>query len=90
MEVKILDFAGKWCSTCIVIDKLIESEIIPKYRDEVKFVKIDIEENEDLTKKYEILSVPTLILLKGDKEIWRKSGSISKDELIKELNKAIK
>ena len=90
MEVKILDFAGKWCSTCIVIDKLIESEIIPKYRDEVKFVKIDIEENEDLTKKYEILSVPTLILLKSDKEIWRKSGSISKDEIIKELDKTIK
>ena len=90
MEVKILDFTGKWCSTCIVLNRIMESEIIPKYKKKVEFVKIDIEENEDLTKKYEILSVPTLILLKGDKEIWRKSGSITKEDAIKELNKAIK
>ncbi|MEK6875368.1 MAG: thioredoxin family protein [Nanoarchaeota archaeon] len=90
MEVKILDFTGKWCSTCIVLDRIMESEIIPKYKKKVEFIKIDIEENEDLTKKYKILSVPTLILLKGDKEIWRKSGSITKEDAIKELNKAIK
>ena len=90
MEVKVLDFTGKWCSSCIVLDKMIESEIIPKYKNKVKFIKVDIEEDENLTKQYEILSVPTLILLKDSKEIWRKSGSISKDGLMKELDKAIK
>ncbi len=90
MGVKVLDFTGKWCSTCIVLDRILESEVIPKYKNKVKFVKIDIEENEDLIKKYDILSVPTLILLKDDKEIWRKSGSIAKDEVIKELNKVVK
>ena len=78
MEVKVLDFTGKWCSSCIVLDKMIESEIIPKYKNKVKFIKVDIEEDENLTKQYEILSVPTLILLKDSKEIWRKSGSIIK------------
>ena len=90
MEVKIIDFTGNWCSTCQVLDKLIESEIIPKYKNKVKFVKIDVEGNENLIKRYDILSVPTLILLENNKEIWRKSGSISKDDLTKELNKAIK
>lgn len=90
MEVKVLDFAGKWCSTCVVLDRLLESEVIPKYRNKVKFVKIDVEENEKVTEQYEILSVPTLILLKNGKEIWRKSGSITKDEVIKELNKVRK
>ena len=90
MEVKVLDFTGKWCSTCIILDRILESEIIPKYRNKVKFVKIDIEENEKLTKQYEILSVPTLILLEDGKEIWRKSGSITKDDVIKGLNKVIK
>ena len=32
MEIKILDFTGKWCSTCIVLDKIMEAEIIPKYK----------------------------------------------------------
>mgnify|MGYP001608370131 CR=1 FL=1 len=90
MEIKVLDFTGKWCSTCIILDKLIESEIIPKYRNKVKFIKVDIEKDENLTKQYEILSVPTLILFKDGEEIWRKSGSISKDEVTKQLDKLLK
>ena len=90
MEIKVLDFTGKWCSSCIVLDKMMESEIIPEYKNKVKFIKVDIEEDENLTKQYKILSVPTLILLKNTKEIWRKSNSITKEEIIKELDKAIK
>ncbi len=90
MEVKVLDFTGKWCSTCIILDKIIESEVTPKYKNKVKFVKVDVEEDEKLTAQYEILSVPTLILFKNGKEIWRKGGLISKDDVIKELDKAIK
>ena len=89
MDIKVLDFTGKWCSTCIVLDRALESEVIPKYKNKVKFVKIDIEENEKLTMHYEILSVPTLILLKDGKEIWRKSGSITKEEVIKGLDSVI-
>ncbi len=89
MEIKVLDFTGKWCSTCIVLDRILESEIIPKYKNKVKFVKIDVEENENLTKQYDILSVPTLILLKDGKERWRKSSSITKEEVVRELDKII-
>ena len=88
MEIEVLDFTGKWCSSCIILDKMMESEIIPTYKNKVKFIKIDIEKDEDLTKQYEILSVPTLILLKDGKEVWRKNGSISKKEVIKELENA--
>ena len=74
----------------ILWNSIKENEIIPKYKNKVKFVKIDIEKNEKLTKQYEILSVPTLILLKDNKEIWRKSGSITKNEIIKELDEVFK
>jgi len=87
MEVKVLDFTGKWCSTCIVLDRIMESEIIPRYKNKIKFVKVDVEKGENLTKQYEILSVPTLILFKDGKEIWRKSSLITKEEIIKELDK---
>lgn len=90
MEIEVLDFTGKWCSTCIVLDKMLESEVIPRYKNKVKFVKIDVEEKEDLIKKHNILSVPTLILLRDSKEIWRKSGSITKNEVINEIKKAEK
>jgi thioredoxin 1 len=90
MKIKVLDFTGKWCSTCIVLDRIMESEVIPKYKDKVEFVKINVDEDEDLTKQYDILSVPTLIIIKDCEEIWRKSGSISKAEVIKELDKVTK
>lgn len=90
MEVKLLDFTGKWCSTCIVLDRILKSEVIPKYKNKVKFVKIDVDKDDDPIKQYEILSVPTLIIFKDDKETWRKSSSITKNEVIKELNKALK
>ena len=90
MEIKVLDFTGKWCSTCIVLDKIMEAEIIPKYKSKARFVKIDVDEDEDLIKQHEIMSIPTLIILKSDKEVWRKSSLITKEEIIKELNKAIK
>ncbi len=90
MEVKVLDFTGKWCSTCIVLDKILKSEIIPKYKNKIKFIKVDVDNTNDLTKQYEILSIPTLIILKNNKEVWRKSSSITKDEVIKELDKALK
>ena len=87
-SVEVLDFTGKGCSTCIILDKALE-EVIPKYKD-VKFVKIDVDENENLTKQYEILSIPTLILFKNGKEIWRKNGSISKREVVRELDNVVK
>ena len=66
-----------------------QKKIIPKYKNKVKFIKVDVDDINDLTKKYEILSIPTLIILKNDKEIWRKSSSIAKEEIAKELDKII-
>ncbi len=89
MQLKVLDFTAKWCSTCIALDRLLQSAVIPKYKNRVQFVKVDVEEKEDLTKKFDILSVPTLILLKEGKQIWRKSGSAA-SEITKELSRAVK
>lgn len=90
MKVKVLDFTGKWCSTCQVLDGILEHEVIPSYKDKVEFVKIDVEEDENLTKQYDILSVPTLIILKNGQEITRISGSITKDKVIDELKTVAK
>ena len=61
MEIKVLDFTAKWCSTCHVIEAMLEKEVIPKYQDKIEFVKIDVEEDEKTTSQYDVLSVPTLI-----------------------------
>ena len=91
MEIKVVDLTAKWCAPCIALDKIMESEIIPRYKDKVEFVKIDIDEGEGekLAAQYDILSVPSLIIFKNDKEIWRKSSWISRDEIIRELDRTL-
>lgn len=89
MAIKVLDFTGKWCSACHVVEAVLEKEVIPQYQDKVKFVKIDVEEDEKATQKYDILSVPTLIMLSNDKEVARLSGSITKEKVTQELDRLI-
>lgn len=89
MKVKMLNFTAKWCSTCHVIETMLEKEVIPKYQDKVEFIKTDVEEDEKTTNQYDILSVPTLIILSDGRKLWRKSGTISKNEVMKALNKEL-
>jgi thioredoxin 1 len=88
MEIRVLDFTAKWCSTCHMIEAMLEKEVIPKYQDKIEFIKVDVEEDEKTTNQYNILSVPTLIILRDNKEVARLSGSISKDKIMQELDGA--
>jgi thioredoxin 1 len=89
MEIKVLDFTAKWCSTCQTLDKVLEKEATPKYKNKVKFIKVDVETDESMTNQYDILSVPTLIILRENKEIARISGSITKDKVMQELDRVV-
>lgn len=86
MEIKVLDFTAKWCSTCHAIEAMLEKEVIPKYQDKIEFIKIDVEEDEKTTDQYNILSVPTLIFLSGGAEVARLSAGITNEKVIKKLD----
>lgn len=64
-EPVLLDFFSEYCNPCKMLAKDLD-EISKKYND-LKIEKLDIMENYELTEKYNIMSVPTLILIKDDK-----------------------
>ena len=67
-ELVIVDFFATWCGPCRMVGPVLE-EIQDKY----KIVKVDIDESNDLAKKYGVMSVPTIIKFKNGEEIDKKA-----------------
>lgn len=76
-------FKAAWCSACRAMRPVIEQ--LQKEGYEIQIV--DTDTNKDLTKKYEIESLPTTIIIQGGKEIDRIVGKVSADELHKHLTR---
>lgn len=81
----LADFHTLWCMPCRKISPII-NELKEQYIKSVKILRIDIDSSELLAESFEIKAVPTLILFKGSREIWRHTGLISKEELTKLLD----
>jgi len=69
----LVDFFATWCGPCRMMHPILD-ELHEKMGDKVRIIKIDIDKNEDLTRKYVVQSVPTLMIFKNGKLEWRASG----------------
>ena len=74
------DFYATWCMPCKMMSGIIDE--IAKEHQEVKFIKIDVDQNTELAIKYNVMSIPTLIVFKNGKEEKRLVGLRNKEELI--------
>lgn len=79
------DFHTLWCMPCRKISPIID-ELKEEYIKSVQILRIDMDNSELLAESFEIKAVPTLILFKNSKEIWRHTGLISKEELTQLLD----
>lgn len=75
----VVDFFATWCGPCKMLGPVFE-ELSTEIND-IKFIKVDIDEHEDLCRKYKVMSVPTLIVFDKGKEVKRNIGFIPKDKL---------
>lgn len=69
----VVDFFAEWCMPCLLITPIIDelSEKMP----EIKFVKINVDDNQGLAQKYKVSSIPCLIIFKEGKEVSRIIGN---------------
>ena len=75
----LVDFNADWCGPCQMLKPLVED--IANNRSDIKVVSVNIDNNEDLAGKYNIMSIPCLILFYNGKEINRSVGYINKGEI---------
>ena len=76
----IVDFHALWCSPCKMQSPILK-EVANELGDRIKVIKIDVDQNSEIAGRYNIQSVPTLIMFKNGKQIWRQSGVVSKNQL---------
>ncbi len=83
-----VDFWAAWCGPCKMIGPVIE-ELAVDYGGKVKIGKLNVDENQKTAADFGVMSIPTMILYKGGKEIDRLVGFMPKANIAKTLDKAL-
>jgi thioredoxin len=78
--ITLIDFYADWCGPCKIMEPIFE-EVKPEYEGKVEFKKVDVEEDTALSAQYGVMSIPTFVILKDDKEVARKLGAMPKEML---------
>ncbi|MGA9326625.1 MAG: thioredoxin [Salegentibacter sp.] len=81
----LVDFHADWCGPCKMLAPILKEAKV-SLGDAVKIVKIDVDKNQELAGKYQVRGVPTMILFKNGQQVWRQSGVIQKDEIVRIVN----
>lgn len=76
----IVDFHALWCGPCKVQSPILK-DLASELGDKVRVIKIDVDQNNTIAAQYQIQIVPTLIVFKNGKQVWRQSGVVTKDAL---------
>jgi thioredoxin 1 len=84
----VVDFHALWCSPCKMQSPILK-EIATELGDRIKVIKIDVDQNSEIASRYNVQSVPTLIIFKNGKLVWRQSGVVSKNQLFSVLMKNV-
>lgn len=84
----VVDFFAEWCGPCKTMKPILES-VKSDLGDTTSIIKVDIDKNQSAAQTYKIQSVPTLIIFKHGKPVWRQSGVIQADQLKSIIKKYI-
>jgi len=83
----MVDFYAEWCGPCKMTGPIIE-DLSQELKD-VKFVKVDVDANQELSSQYNVFSIPTFIIFKNGEAVNQFVGALGKDAFLSEINKVI-
>ena len=80
----LVDFWAEWCGQCKMISPVLE-EIAQEHEGKIRIGKLNIDDNLDVTRRFDVLSIPTLILFKDGEPQVRLIGAKPKGQLLEEI-----
>ena len=84
----LMDFWAEWCGPCKQIGPALE-ELSAEYEGKIKIVKVNVDEANDLASKYNVFSIPTLILLNKGEIVSQQVGAASKESYKNMIDRAL-
>lgn len=78
--VVLVDFSADWCGPCKMISPILK-ELAKEMEDETSIVQVNVDEQSELAQRFDVMSIPTLILFKDGKQVGRKTGFLPKPKL---------
>lgn len=78
----LVDFFATWCGPCQMLLPVLK-QVKDNLDDRITIIKIDVDKNQELAQKYQVRGVPTMMLFQEGKQLWRQSGVLTKEEIIK-------
>ena len=83
----LVDFWAPWCGPCRVVAPALEE--INNERDDVRVVKLNIDDNMQTAAQYQVLAIPTMILFRNGQEAARVQGAMPKNRIVQQLEPAL-
>ena len=81
----LVDFFATWCGPCKTMSPILK-DFASQMGDRVRVIKIDVDKAPTTAETYKIQGVPTLILFRNGEILWRQSGVVQKNQLVKIIN----
>lgn len=78
----LVDFYADWCGPCKMLAPVLQ-EVKSVLKEDVKIIKINVDQHQDLASEFMVRGVPTMLLFRKGKLLWRQSGLLTKNDLVK-------
>ena len=79
-KIVLIDFYADWCGPCKAYSPIVES--VASENEDIKVVKINVDNAQDIAIKYQVMSIPTTVVIKNGQEVNRAVGMMSKSDLV--------